>query len=277
VALGWGDNSWGEYGWGGAIPLTGTVASGGVGTVTVFSIEVALTGVSASGDLGQVIQAKGQTLVGVDVSGSTGTVIPNIDTATLAGWSESTWGSYGWGGIVQPGVVASGNAGTVAQGKSDLVFSTSGSGNLGTTVSNLSISLLGVTAEAVAGAETTGAGSKLLSTVNVSGDLGTLGVGNRDIALSGVGAGGELGVMIDGIGHIISGVSADVQVGTVVQGKTEFPTGVVATGLTGTLTKTVSVALTGNGARGTAGTIGYRYWSVIDDTQTPNWVVITTF
>ena len=95
MALGWGDNSWGEYGWGGAIPLTGAIANGDVGTVTVFSIEVALTGASASGDLGQVIQAKGQTLVGVDGVGSTGTVIPNINTATLAGWSEGTWGNWG--------------------------------------------------------------------------------------------------------------------------------------------------------------------------------------
>jgi hypothetical protein len=276
VALGWGDNSWGDYGWGGAIPLTGALANGNVGTLGVSDVEVALTGTSASGVVGQVVQTKIAGLTGVESSGLAGTVIPNIDTSTLAGWGYNTWGSEGWGGIFPRGVGASGFTGTVVQGKTDYPTSVLSSGNVGTAVSNLSVSLFGSYAYGLTNLNNSEKDAALTSTT-ASGVLGNLGVGNRDIALSGVGAFSELGVLVDGIGSVLSGVVVSGQVGTVVWGKTVYPTGVVASGAVGTLVQNRTVALTGSGAIGAAGTIGYRYWSVINDVQNPNWVVITTF
>ena len=53
MALGWGDNTWGDYGCGGAIPISGNQAAAAVGT-PVFEISVALSGVSASGNVDSV-------------------------------------------------------------------------------------------------------------------------------------------------------------------------------------------------------------------------------
>jgi len=276
VALGWSDNSWGDYGWGGAIPLTGTLANGDVGTLGVSNVEVALTGTSASGVVGQVVQTKISELTGVESSGLAGTVIPNIDTSTLAGWGYNTWGSEGWGGIFPRGVDASGFTGTVVQGKTDYPTSVLSSGNVGTAVSNLSVSLFGSYAYGLTNLNNSEKDAPLTSTT-ASGVLGNLGVGNRDIALSGVGAFSELGDMVDGIGQVVTSTSAVGQVGTVVWGKTVYLTGVAAAGAVGTLVQNRTVALSGTGAVGAVGNIGYRFWSVIDDTQTPNWVVITTF
>jgi hypothetical protein len=276
VALGWSDNSWGDYGWGGAIPLTGTLANGNVGTLGVSNVEVALAGTSASGAVGTVVQTKITGLTGVESSGLAGTVTPNIDTSTLSGWGYDTWSSGGWGGIFSRGVDASGLVGTVVQGKTDYPTSVLSSGNVGTVKSNLTVSLFGSYAYGLTNINNSEKDAALTS-ATASGVLGNLGVGNRNIALSGVRGFSELGDMVDGIGQILSGVSARGQVGTVVWGKTVYPTGVAAAGAVGTLVQNRTIALSGNGAVGTVGNVGYRFWSVIDDTQTPNWVVITTF
>jgi hypothetical protein len=39
----------------------------------------------------------------------------------------------------------------------------------------------------------------------------------------------------------------------------------------------MSIPFTGVSASGNTGNLGYYYWTAIDDTQTPNWTVITTF
>jgi len=276
VALGWSDNSWGDYGWGGAIPLTGALANGNVGTLGVSNVEVALAGTSASGAVGQVVQTKIAGLTGVESSGFAGTVIPNIDTSTLSGWGYDTWSSGGWGGTLQGGVGASGFTGTVVQGKTDYPTSVLSSGNIGAVKSNLTVSLFGSYAYGLTNLNGSEKDAALTSTT-ASGVLGTLGVGNRNIAISGVGAFSELGDMVDGVGQVLSGTPITAQVGTVVWGKTVYPTGVVASGAVGTLVQNRTIALSGNGANGATGNIGYRFWSVIDDTQTPSWVVITTF
>ncbi len=56
MALGWGDNTWGEYGYGGAIPISGNQADAAVGTASPV-VLIALTGVSASGAM-RVCSAK---------------------------------------------------------------------------------------------------------------------------------------------------------------------------------------------------------------------------
>ena len=53
MALGWGDNAWGDNGWGGTLALTGVVATGVLGD-EVPTITIALTGVGASGAVGTV-------------------------------------------------------------------------------------------------------------------------------------------------------------------------------------------------------------------------------
>jgi len=64
-------------------------------------------------------------------------------------------------------------------------------------------------------------------------------------------------------------------VGTVGFGKSFALTGVTLTGAVGTVTNGVStVALIGVNAIGKAGDLGYYYWSVINDDQTPTWAAI---
>jgi len=93
--------------------------------------------------------------------------------------------------------------------------------------------------------------------VQASGAVDTIAVGIRSVALSGVQASGAVGTIYTVIGTA---------------------TGVQATGSVGTIAPTSrTVALTGVGATGQVGTMNYFYWSVIDNSQTPNWQDVTTF
>ena len=71
MALGWGDNTWGDYGWGGAIPVTGNGAVSTVGTATPI-VSVAITGVDASGAVGTVVQNQSVSESGNSATASVG-------------------------------------------------------------------------------------------------------------------------------------------------------------------------------------------------------------
>jgi hypothetical protein len=77
-------------------------------------------------------------------------------------------------------------------------------------------------------------------------------MGERTVALTGVGATGEVGDVTE----------------------TNNPTedGVIAYGHAGNIQSTSrTVALRGVSARGSVGNVRVFYWSLIDDNQTPNW------
>jgi hypothetical protein len=82
-------------------------------------------------------------------------------------------------------------------------------------------------------------------------------MGERTVALTGVGASGLIGDEVPVKALAISGVSAAGAVGTVSIGAR-------------------LVAITGSQAMGQLGTIGLSYWSLIDDTEDANWQNINT-
>jgi hypothetical protein len=88
--------------------------------------------------------------------------------------------------------------------------------------------------------------------VEAIGSVGTVGVDERFIALTGVEASGA--------------------VGTVTETNSPTEDGVVATGAVGTITIGERfVALSGVSASGQVGTVNNFYWTIIDDSETPNW------
>ena len=74
----------------------------------------------------------------------------------------------------------------------------------------------------------------------------------------------------------LTGVQASGAVGTVVSSQvfSAAITGVAATGAVGTVGANCTVALTGVQAAGQVGTVGTFYWSLIDDSETPNWQLL---
>ena len=97
------------------------------------------------------------------------------------------------------------------------------------------------------------------------------------VAITGANASGAAGNAALTFSQAITGVSATGSVGTESPGRAATLTGASASGSAGTMVPTRFLAITGNSASGAAGTFGYYYWSTIDDTQNPNWTVITTF
>jgi len=71
---------------------------------------------------------------------------------------------------------------------------------------------------------------------------------------------------------VLTGIQASGAVGNVTETNTPTEDGVQATGGVGTITMGIRfVALSGVSANGQVGTPNYFYWSVIDDSGTPNW------
>jgi hypothetical protein len=119
---------------------------------------------------------------------------------------------------------------------------------------------------------------------------------NKLIALTGVGASGNVGAVTNGgYSFALSGVGATGAVGTVSLGTRSIAlTGVFATGDTGFVLATWSKAITGVGASGNVGgeqggqlisgvsasgavgTVVAIYWNTIDDGQNAGWVIINT-
>ena len=92
--------------------------------------------------------------------------------------------------------------------------------------------------------------------VSAAGEVGTVSMGERTVALSGVLASGLLG--------------EDVPV------KAIAITGVAATGNAGNVIGQRLVAVTGSQAMGNVGNFGKFYWSLIDDSENANWQNINT-
>jgi hypothetical protein len=96
------------------------------------------------------------------------------------------------------------------------------------------------------------------------------------VSISGNSATGSVGTPIFTI--LSTGVSAAGNVGSlsVSIAYQQTASGVLSSAGTQSVLGDRFVSITGCPATGTAGNFGYRYWSVIDDTQTPSWAAITT-
>ena len=87
--------------------------------------------------------------------------------------------------------------------------------------------------------------------------VGSVLVGDRSIALTGVSASGLIGDEVPVKSFALTGVSAAGAVGTMSVGAR-------------------LVAITGSQAMGNVGSFGVFYWSLIDDSETANWQNINT-
>jgi hypothetical protein len=72
----------------------------------------------------------------------------------------------------------------------------------------------------------------------------------------------------------ITGVAGVGDVGSILPGKSAVLSGVTASRFTGTPGANSSAAITGNAARGNVGNVGYAYWTLINNTEDPNWTPI---
>jgi hypothetical protein len=246
VALGWGNNTWGDYGWGGAIPITGVVAAGVVGTVE-HSKTVALSGVSSTGGVGDVVETNSGNGIGDAAFGSVGSVT-NSQTIALSGVSTA-----GEVGTILAGKVY-GITGVEATGEVGDVVETNTGGGIGDLASGfVGIVEVGRTV-AISGIEATGA----VDTV----------VNGATVAISGVSATGAVNQIIVPLPSDL----ANCEVGTVTTDRVMSLTSANASGSVDSVALGArSFALTGNYAAGDVGVVIAVYWKLIDDMQVANW------
>lgn len=268
MALGWGDNTWGEYGWGGAVATSGNQADAAVGTASPV-VLIALTGVSASGAVSSVVPTKSVTELGDIAIATVGTVGASVTVALTGvgatgligfGWGADTWGSNVWGGYSVgfgngypiTGAAATGAVGSVAPGARTIALTgISASGAVGSVVHAKTVVLSGVVA---------------------AGAVGTLGVASTK-AISGNIAYGQVNQVI----VPLNSNAAVGYVGTVSVGeRTVALTGVSSSGQVNTMGVPRSLGLTGNSARGNVGNVTAVYWKIIDDNQPTTWQNINT-
>lgn len=278
AVTGWGEQGWSEDGFGGLI-----------------SVNVSVSGVSGSGELGEETPKTVQIAIptGVSASGLVGIEDPN----TNAEWGIGEWNQsqLGWGGanlaieVFTAGVEASGLLGDEEAPQGDANVNVTGV--LGT----FSIGTLRVEIQqnlAVSGFEATGTVGTVASGIFV------------DVSLTGVEGTGEEGTVTEFTGDANvspTGVSATADTGdSTITGAANFSvtsvTGIMALGnetpragadvdVTGveagdTAIGTISVAINApisiTGVSATAIIDSPLVWGGINTSQTPNWVEIDT-
>jgi hypothetical protein len=113
--------------------------------------------------------------------------------------------------------------------------------------------------------------------VQADGAVGTVSMGERTVALTGVVAQGLTGDESRNVTVALSGVSASGAPGNVIFNKIAALTGVAASGSVGSVSMGQRlVAVTGCQAMGNVGNFGVFYWSLIDDAQNANWTLVKT-
>ena len=90
-----------------------------------------------------------------------------------------------------------------------------------------------------------------------TGAPGSVGVGERTVALTGVGATGAAGTVVPSISVALTGNAATGDVGNVTDADTILLGATVATGSVGTFTPGITIALTGVQATGQVGTVSH--------------------
>jgi hypothetical protein len=167
---GWGDGAWGNGTWGnGETILNGNAASGSVGTIT-RNVSVALSGVLCHPDVGGVDETNLPEIQEVHANGFAGIASPNRLIALSGVVASGLTGTIANGGVVVglTGDEAYGYPGGVVVPLSPLTAD----GFVGNVLSEITIELTGA---------------------SLSGNVGSVGVGARSLALTGVLAGGSVG------------------------------------------------------------------------------------
>ena len=167
---GWGAGAWGNGTWGnGETILNGNAASGAVGTVT-RDVAVALTGVLCHPDVGGVDESNLPEIQEVHANGFAGIASPDRAIVLSGAVADGLTGTIANGGVVVEltGDEAYGYPGGVVVPLSPLTAD----GFVGNVLSEITIELTGS---------------------SLSGDVGSVGIGARSLALTGVLASGSVG------------------------------------------------------------------------------------
>ena len=290
IINGWGRSTWGASPWGQASPvvLSGLSATSALGTATtvsennvsvtlggstgslgtpdiriIFSFIVA--GQSATGQVGSVTFDAEANLTLPSLVSSVGT--PTVDTIGN-GWGRSTWGSGPFGMPVSQTrtVTVSGFAMTSALGtvipvaKADVTLSgfaaTSALGTLSSVTGTANItpaSQVGTSALGTVAAQ----GSAVAALPGLTSTLGSVSViasGDATITLTGF-------AITSGLGTITTRSANTI----------ELTNNLFATGQIGTPTVAAKATVTLTGLSATGETSSINIWTLIDDSQTPNW------
>jgi hypothetical protein len=192
------------------------------------------------------------------------------------GWGASTWSSNTWGGSQDAltGTAASGFVGAPGVSVTVNITGVSATGSVASVI--YSIPLTGVSARGDVGNVTTTV-APTLSSNTASGIVGNV-ESNLTVALTGAFATGVVGTVEVGP-HIfpLTGVSSTGDVETLDVVIFRDTSGVSASAAVQSIAASSRlVAITGCPAMGNVGDVGYRYWSVIDTAETPNWVEVVT-
>jgi hypothetical protein len=231
-----------------AASLTGVIATGAVGTLTVSNdSKIVPTGVEATGAI-QTVAVTGfeidvsEVLESVSATGAVGTVAIS-NTATLSG------------------VSATASVGTVEAKPTEAITGVSATGSVGTVAIGNSVTLSGVSATGAVGTLEEKP-TEALTGVSATGSVGTVAISNT-VGLIGVSAAVSIGTAQENVTEILTGVVGTTALGNISIDSVASATGVSATGTIGTLEVKVAEVVTGVDATGAAGTV-----TVTNDSKT---------
>lgn len=254
-----------------------------------FGVEIALTGVSATGQVGTVERAFGSStsfqslgfqsnafailggtvggggpdvtlsLTGVSAAGQLGTLASAISYALSGNQATGQVGNVGDAiSYALTGAGAAGQVGSVGDSISYTLSGNQATGAVGTVsyASDITLALTGASATGAVGSVVP-AVSYALSGVNATGNVGAV-VANVTYALSGASATGQVGNVSAGNDVVISltGIQATGAIGSVVSALSYSLTGVSGSGQVGSVTAAPSYTLSGNQATGSVGSVG---------------------
>ena len=212
----WGYETWGFGPWGGpldiTVALTGVEASGAVGTLIPSASEDE-DGDVATGSVGTVGVSVSKAITGVAAAGAVGSVVNSSTVALTSTTASGLVGSLGSSRVVAiTGVFADGAAGTVSdKGIGTDITGDAAAGSVGTVTQSVQIALSGVEAAGQTGylivplSPLTADGSVGsvqfefsfgLTSAAIESSVGSLGLADRTLALTGVSAAGSVGTLI---------------------------------------------------------------------------------
>ena len=212
----WGYETWGFGPWGGpldvTVAITGVETSGAVGTLAPSNTD-SDAGDDAIGSVGTVGVSVSKAITGVDAAGAVGSVVNSSTVALTSTTASGLVGSLGSSRVVAvTGVSAEGTAGTVSdKGIGTDITGNAATGAVGTVTQSVQVALSGVEATGQTGylivplsplTATGDVGSVEfefgfgLTSAAIAASVGSLGLGDRTLALTGVSAAGAVGTLI---------------------------------------------------------------------------------
>ena len=212
----WGYETWGFGPWGGpldvTVALTGVAASGAVGAL-IPSASEGEDGDEAIGSVGTVGVSVSKAITGVAAAGAVGSVVNSSTVALTSTTASGLLGAFALSHTNSvTGVSAEGTAGTVSdKGIGTDITGDAAAGSVGTVTQSVQVALSGVEAAGQTGylivplSPLTADGSVGsvqfefsfgLTSAAIESSVGSLGLGDRTLALTGVSAAGSVGTLI---------------------------------------------------------------------------------